>query len=1096
MFERFTCFVPELKIHSINIRVIMKLIKPSYLTLLCLSFVLSAQDAKASFTSIEQIEFPSEQNSTTLQGVVLDEFGQGLPGALVELKGESLTALTNMQGHFKIQVNQVQPSYTLVVSFMGLKTQEVQVTSDQKIEIAMTPQDNLLEEVVVTALGIKREQKQLGFSQQTIGADEYDNARSNNWSDELKGKVAGLSIISSNSGPMNSSVLKLRGDRSINLGANGALVVVDGIIVGGELWGNGSNDSYIGNDAPVDYGNGIADLNPDDIESVSVLKGAGAAALYGSRASNGVLMITTKSGKKNKKGLGISFSSNVSFDVIQKWPDYQYQYGQGTGNSFDKDGNPYYSFGVSQDGPNTGSTSSAFGPKFDGQHFFQYDPLTEGQGAQRSLWRPYENNIKDFWRTGVTTTNTIGLSGGNEKGSVRATISKSNNQWIMPNTGFDRTTVSTKGKYEISKGVVVNSSISYSNRSSDNLPGTGYGNHTISYFMIFQNPNVDLNWYKPIWRKGYEQTQQIHPFSSYIENPYLIAYETTNAVDANTINGMLSTDIEITPKLKLMLRATLNSRADHREEKRPYDTSKFGRGSFKTTQINFQEINTDFLLTYTEDTNQDYNYSASVGANMLDSKYHSVTSSVNGLVTPGVYMLSNGVDKPYTAISDKNKKVNSVYGMASFGYKNMMFIDATLRNDWSSTLEKGNWSFMYPSVNTSFILSDILAMGANVDYSKVRFSFARVGNGTDPYQTALYFNNSEFGSSATAPTRLPAKNLRPETTTSYEVGYEHKMFKNRLGFELTLYETISKDQIIVVPLNYSTGFANSIMNAGRVRNQGIEVVVNVTPIKTEDFSWDMILNWATNKNRILSLAKEFEGGDQQVLATSGNAQIIGKVGGTTGDIYGAKFQRNEQGEIIYEKNGLPVASTEIEYVGSAYADWTAGWVNTFKYKNFTLRMTLDGSFGGIVYSQTHHKMSEQGKLGHTLYGREQGYIIGDGVVANPDGSYSENTTKVSPADYYKSYYRRANIEANSFDASYLKLRDISFEYSFPKKTAQKMGLDRLMISVYGRNLVTLSSFPIFDPETAALNGSSMMPGVEMGQMPSPATYGFNVKLEF
>lgn len=1059
--------------------------------------VLQANYVKATSFSKENSNVETVyQTSKSITGRVVDNYGLALPGAIVhDVKGGK-SVNTDLDGKFLIQVNSESPIIDLEVSFMGFKNKRIKAYSGETVQVELSEENNVMNEVVVTALGIKREEKQLGFSQQTIGAEEFDNARSNNWSDELKGKVAGLSMLSSNSGPMNSSQIKLRGDRSINLGANSALIVVDGIIVGGELWGNGSNESYIGTDTPVDYGNGIADLNPDDIESISVLKGAGAAALYGSRASNGVLMITTKSGKKRTKGLGITFNSNVSFDVIQNWPDYQYEYGQGTGKSLNKDGQPYYSFGASADGANTGSTSSAFGPKFDGQYYFQYDPTTETQGTERTLWKPYKNNVKDFWRTGITTTNTLGFSGGNDKGSIRSTITHSKNEWIMPNTGFDRTSISTKAKYEISKGITVNSSVNFSNRSSDNLPGTGYGNHTISYFMIFQNPNVDLNWYKPVWSKGKDQIEQIHPFSSYIENPYLIANETTNSVDANTINGALSADIDLAPKLKLMLRGTLNSRADKREERRPYDTTKFGRGYFKTTQINFSEINTDFLLSYTEDKKDVFNYSASVGGNMLDSKYHSVSASVTGLVTPGIYMLANGVDKPYTVISDKNKRVNSVYGMASVGYKNMIFVDATLRNDWSSTLQKGNWSFMYPSVNTSFILSDIFNMSHKINYSKARFSFARVGNGTDPYQTALYYNNNEFGSSATAPTLLPNLNLKPETTTSFEVGYEHKMFKNRLGLDLSLYETISKDQIIIVPLNYVTGYSKAVMNSGRVKNRGIEIVLNATPIKTANFSWETIVNWAKNENRILSLASELEGGNQQVLAESGTAQIIGKVGGTTGDLYGAKFKRNDQGQIIYEKNGLPVSSTEIEYVGSAYADWTAGWVNTFKYKNFTLRMTIDGSYGGVVYSQTHHKMSEQGKLKHTLAGREDGFIIGDGVVLNTDGSYSPNTTKVNPADYYGSYYRRANIEANAFDASYIKLRDLSIEYNFPKPTLERLKLTKLSVSIYGRNLATLTSFPMFDPETAALNGGSMMPGVEMGQMPSPATYGFNLKMEF
>ncbi|MDM1407699.1 SusC/RagA family TonB-linked outer membrane protein [Myroides sp. DF42-4-2] len=1037
----------------------------------------------------------SANQQNVIRGKVVDQQNLALPGAVIRNLTTGKAVQTNLEGEFSLPYDDLKTT-VLEISFLGFETQTLSVGDLNFLTVQLKETTSVLNEVVVTALGIKREEKQLGYSQQTLNGEELNHARSNNWSDELKGKVAGMTMLSSNSGPMNSTQIKLRGDRSVNLGANGALIVVDGVIVGGDLWSSGSETAYIGDDAPVDYGNGIADLNPDDIESITVLKGPGAAALYGSRAGNGVLMITTKSGGKKNKGLGVSFNSNVSFDVIQHWPDYQYQYGQGSGKSFNKDGDPFYSYGTSEDGANTGSTSSAFGPKFDGQYYFQYDPTTEGQGEERTLWRPYKNNIKDFWRTGLTTTNSLGLSGGNDKGSIRATITHSKNEWIMPNTGFDRTTIATKAKYEIAKGVTVNSNVSYSNRSSDNLPGTGYGNHTIGYFMIFQNPNVDLDWYRPIWKKDKYQLEQIHPFSSYIENPYLIAYETTNAVNANTIVGSLSTDIDLAPKLKLMLRGAINSRADKREERRPYNTTKFGEGYFKTQQINFTEINTDFLLSYTEDKGDVFTYGLSLGGNMRDSKWHSNASWVRGLVTPGVYMIANGKDKPSTKIADENLKVNSLYGMASVGYKNMIFLDGTLRNDWSSSLPEMNWSFMYASLNASVVLSDILVLPHAIDYSKLRFSYADVGNGTSSYKTKLYYENSEFPSSATAPTTLHNIDLKPEGTQSFEIGYEHRMFKNRLGFDLTLYETKTKNQLITIPLNLVTGYSRAFVNAGTVRNRGIEVVVNATPVKTKSFTWNTTLNWAKNNNKILSLSPDLEGGDQQVLAESGTAQIIGKVGGTTGDLYGYKFVRNDEGQIVYTDKGLPEQSKEVEYIGSAYADWTAGWVNTFKYKNFTLSFTLDGSYGGKVYSQTHHKMSEQGKLGHTLYGREEGFIIGEGVVRNEDGTFAPNTTKVNPAAYYGEYYRRANLESNSFDASYLKVRDVSIEYNFPKSVLDKLKMTRLSVSVFGRNLATLTSFPIFDPETAALNGGSMMPGVEMGQLPSPATYGFNLKLEF
>lgn len=581
---------------------------------------------------------------------------------------------------------------------------------------------------------------------------------------------------------MNSQQITLRGNNSLNPNGNAALIVVDGVPVSSEMTTSGSSSAYTGNDSPIDYGNAISDLNTDDIESVTVLKGPGATALYGSRAANGALIITTKSGKQSK-GLGITYTSSVSLDVIQRWPDWQYEYGQGTGKSFDENGDPYYSYGSSEDGNNTGSTSSAWGPRFEGQNFFQYDPELEGQGLERTPWRPYKDNRKAFWRTGVTSINNISLQGSNDKGSMRASVGYTDNEWIMPNTGYDRVTASVNANYQISDRIKVNSVINYNTRNSDNLPSTGYNNGSIAYFMIFQNPNVDLDWYRPIWQEGQENIQQIQPFSSYIDNPYLIAYEATNSLASSQIVGNLSATINLAPNLDLLLRTALNTYNQDREQHRPYSINRYAKGYFEAQDIWKQEVNSDFLLTYNKDVSKDFSINLSAGGNMRDYKYRRTDASVEGLVVPGVYKLANGINSPIINTYDRNKKVNSLYGLASFSFRDYIFLDLTGRNDWSSTLPVENNSFFYPSVNTSFILSDMFDFKSEkFNYLKYRFSFAQVGNDTDPYKTSKYYSQNAFPSSATVPTTLYNPNFKPEITTSFETGIESRFFWKSFKF--------------------------------------------------------------------------------------------------------------------------------------------------------------------------------------------------------------------------------------------------------------------------------------------------------------------------
>ena len=1026
----------------------------------------------------------------TITGRITDEDGLPLPGASVMEQGTSNVTTSDIDGNFRLVVS--NPSAVIVVSYVGFEEQQVMLEGRTKVAVMLRVGANELNAVVVTALGIKREEKRLGFAQQTIKSDELARTTPNNWSSGLKGKVAGLNIISTGSGPLNSQQIILRGNRSLT-DQNHALIVVDGVPMNQEMTASGSSSAYMGADSPIDYGNGISDLNLDDIESVTVLKGAGAAALYGSRAANGALIITTKAGKKNK-GMGITFTSGTTFDVVQRSPDWQYKYGQGTGKSFNADGEPHYSYGVSEDGPNTGGTSSAWGPAFEGQNFYQYDPTLQGQSAERQLWRPYTDNRKDFWNTGVTHNNNLSIQGGDDKGSMRFSLGHQENEWIMPNTGFERITAAINASYQVSERIKMGTSVNYNNRTSDNLPSTGYNNGSIAYFMIFQQPNIDLDWYRPIWMNGEENIDQINPFSSFIDNPYLIAYEATNSLDNDQIVGNIFADVKLAPNLNLLLRSALNTYNQHREQRRPYSINRYAKGFFKTQNVYKQEINTDFLLSYKNDISTAISFSGAVGGNMKNYKYRNTEAEVEGLVVPDVYKLTNGVNSPFIRVRDAFEKVNSLYGLATFSFKDMIFLDVTGRNDWSSTLPIDNNSFFYPSVNTSFIVSDILNLPKAIDYLKYRFSFAQVGNDTGPYATQKYYDQSDFPSSAVAPVVLFNNTFKPELTTSYETGFELLLLKKRINIDATVYESNTTNQIINVPLDYSTGYNSAILNSGNVRNRGIELLLGGKIFDNPNFQWTTSLNWSRNWNKVLELPERID--EQQVIGEGGTASVIAKVGGTTTAIYGFGFVRSPDGQIVYDEAGLPAYPDEIQYIGDASPDWKAGLTNVFRIGNFTASATVDGQYGGIIYSQTHHKAMEQGKLTATYKGREEGVIIGEGVVLNGDGTYSPNTTAAITPDWYTRYYRRANIESNSFDASYLKLREVSLTYDFPKKWIKGTGLQGLQVSAFGRDLAVVSDFPIYDPETAALNGSEMLQGIEMGQMPTPATYGFNLKVNF
>ncbi|RNL77363.1 SusC/RagA family TonB-linked outer membrane protein [Sinomicrobium pectinilyticum] len=1044
-------------------------------------------------------------------GVVKDSDGTPLPGATVVVKGTTKGTISDFDGNFHVDVPDGAES--VFVSFIGYKTKEVPIGGRTFLEITLEEDVSSLDEVVVTALGIKREEKQLGYAQQTVSSDQLTDARPNNWSEALRGKVPGLSI-NGLGGPISSQQIKLRGDNSLDPSNNGALIVIDGVVVQNEFPGSGASNGYMGgdasNDTPVDFGNAVSDLNPEDIESISVLKGAGAAALYGYQAANGAIIITTKSGKK-QKGLGVTISSNTKFDVITRWPDWQYEYGQGSGKggyvkpATDENGNPvpyndrlYYTYGASEDGNSTAGSSSAFGPRFDGQYYYQYDPEVEGQSPERRLWRPYKDNRKAFWRTGVTNTQNISIQGGGEKGSIRSSITHTKNEWIMPNTGFEQLSLSVNANYQVSDRIKLSSVVNYRDKESDNLPGQGYNNHSIAYFMIFQNPNVDLDWYRPIWKEGQEQVDMIRPYSSYIDNPYAMAYEMINTLDQNAVTGNLRMDIELSPKLNLMLRGGLNMYHKRTEQRRPYDINRYKKGYYRKTGIFKKETNLDFLLTYTDTFGENFDISVNAGGNTMDYQYNRQDGWAVGLEIPGTYNLANG-SETFTSEFDGYNKANSLYGMMTLGWKDKIYLDLTARNDWNSVLPKNNWSFFYPSASTGIILSEIFRMPEAISFAKLRASVADVGGAGqygNRYGTRKYYGRSDFGGSAVAPTSLYNIDLKPERTTSMEIGLDLRLFKKRLSLDAAVYQTNSRNQILDIPLPESSGYSSATINAGEVRNQGVELMLNAIPVKSSNWEWNTTLTWSKNESKVLSLHEKIEGGEMQLLSSSG-ARLMAVKGGPVGALYGRGFERSPDGEVIYDDSGYPVLTEGLIYIGNTQPKWVAGFMNSVRFKNFRLSAVIDGKYGGTIYSHTHHKLTQQGKLKHTLRGREEGELVGKGVVDNGNGTYSPNTKAIPIAEYYDTHYLLANTEANSFDASFIKLREVTVEYNFPAKLLEGTFLNKFSLSLYGRNLAVISDFPIYDPEVAGLaGGTNMHPGVEVGQMPVPTEFGMNIQLGF
>lgn len=1066
---------------------------------------------------------------TTISGRVTDAQGEPLMGATVLLQGSKNGITTDASGNYSLYSSRTLTKKDRIeFSYVGFKKKNISYDGRNTLNVALEDEANYLGDVVVTALGIKREQKGLGYSTQTVGGDDITATMPANWSSALQGQVAGLNVLSAG-GPVSSTQITLRGNVSMNMDGNGALIVVDGVPMSSPMNNDGGSYGTSTTDGSVDTGNGFSDLNPDDIESIHVLKGASASALYGSRAANGVIMVTTKSGKKQKKGLGVSYSFNNTWEEAAHFPDYQYEFGQGQaknvgGKGTAWEGQQYYSYSKGDDGlASTSGTSSAFGAKFDGQMFYQYDPETEGRGSEATLWRPYKNNHSGLFQTGSTMTNSIAITGNDDRGDMRLSFTHSKSEWILPNTGNQRISAAFSGNMQVSKRLRISAKANYSYRDIENAPQLTYSNNSLAYFLIFMNPNFDLNWFKPMWYKGKENVTQIRPFSSYLPNPYVLLYEAENPAKKHTFNGNVTANLSISRNFDLQLRSGLQTTSQQQEQHRPWDDKVYTKGYFKKQNIFDYEVNSDVLLSYHESFVGGWNVNASVGGNMMQSYYDKLSVAVVGLNTPSVYKISNGISTPQVGTTINKKRVNSLYFLANLAFRDYLFLDVTGRNDWSSTLPKKNRSFFYPSVNLSAVVSEMVEMPSWLSLLKLRASWAQVGNDTDPYKTSAYYTTSDFAGSLEMASTLYNGDFKPEMSTNWEGGIDFRALNNRVGLDITYYYNRTKNQILNAPFDPTTGYTKGTINSGCVSNSGVEMVLRGTPIKTKDWQLDATLSYSANKNKIVSLSENAD--ERQVLGSyvNGNVQIIGTVGGTTGDIWGYKLVRNDAGQVIIDKTGMPQRASEIEYVGCALNDWTGAFNMSLRYRNWRFAMQWDGQFGGKAYSQSHHKMCEQGHIKETLNGRLPGtslylditdpdvlqlfkdqkitpiegvYCIAPGVVDNGDGTYSPNTKLVTLENYYKEYYRMANVETNTFSTSYVKLREVRLDFDLPKKWLASTFLSSASVGVYGRNLLCITDYPMYDPETTSLNGSTFVTGVEVGTLPSTRSYGINLKVAF
>jgi len=1077
---------------------------------------------------------------TSVTGTVTDaDNGGTIPGVNVQVKGTSIGTMTDMDGKYSLQVP--EDATALIFSFVGMETQEVAYTGQTVVNVDMKTSAQKLDEVVVTALGVSREKKSLGYATQEVQGDELNQVSRDNFINSISGKVAGVQI-KNNTNMGGSSNIIIRGNSSLTQN-NQALFVIDGVPVDNTMTNNtGQTTGRSG----FDYGNPASDINPDDIESMNVLKGAAASALYGSRAANGVIMITTKKGSKAREGskrIGVNINSSVTLGMVDKstFPTYQENYGAGYGPYYS--GGEYPGLGVEDvDGDGVDdlvvpfTEDASMGQKFDPNlmvvQWDYFDPNSPNY-HQKTPWVNPENGPDYFLQNSLTLKNSIDVNGGTEVSTFRVAYTNLHQTGVLPNSQLDKNNFSINGSYDVLDNVTVTANANYYRTNTKGRNHTGYSENIMSSFRQWFQTNVDLKDQESAYEAEnnnvtWNRSGTFDGTPIYWDNPYFQRFESYQTDKRDRLVGYMQADWKINDYFKLMGRASIDTYTATQEERKAVGSIANEFGVFREEQTSgyylyirkFQEINYDLKLDFHKDLGENINLNAFIGTNIRRNRiddHHMNTSG--GLLVPDLYALRNA--EIIAADEDAFRKgVNGYYVAASLSFKNMLYLDGTFRYDVSSTLPSDNWAYPYWSLSGSYLFSEMVEADW-MQLGKLRVNYATVGNDA-PY-LALFDTYDQFPNfngngvvSVTSITNNPE--LKPEITGSFEAGVEMIMFQSRFGFDFAYYNMRTKNQIMPVSVSYATGFRQKYFNAGEIENAGFEVALRGTPVKNNSFRWDMNLNWSKNNSTVVKLFDE-DGqkvSNLQLGSLQGGVTINAREGEPYGVIQGQDYVYAPDGQRVVGSNGYYLKSpTSDNILGDINPDFNMGFNNAFSYKNLTFSFLIDWQQGGSLFSLDQYYGRATGlyeetdftnDLGNPVrdpivmnddgtYASNSGGLILDGVVENEDGTYSTNTTRVEGGDYRVFGYSRNPNAAFIYDATYVKLREVVLTYNMPKKIMDKTFIHGASFSLVGGNLwIMYKDLPHADPE--ASQGAGNIQGWQSGVMPSLRTIGFNVKLQF
>jgi len=1068
----------------------------------------------------------------TIKGTITSSEGEPLIGASVSIKGTTSGTISDIDGKYEIKA---KDGDILQFSYIGFNTQDIKVDGQETIDVILT-QGIQLDELVVTALGIKRDKKALGYAVQDVKGDEVSETNPNNIVSALSGRIAGAQIVTSSGQVGASSTIKIRGNKTFT-GSAQPLFVVDGTPIMNSISSARSSTTY------TDFGNAAMDIDPSNIESISVLKGASAAALYGSRAANGVILITTKKGTK-KKGIGIEFSTSLAFDDVYILPNYQNEYGQGrNGSEYEwklkypdltyQEFHDKREFKWALDGSGRRMDwDESWGSRLDvGLMVPQMDsPLDENGKPIPTPWISHPDNVKDFYETGITSGNNLSFTSTGDKASGRLTFGYTNQKGTSPNTDQEKINLGINTDIKLTDKLKVDANVNYIQLNNDNLPQQGNSmRNPLLEFNSWFGRQVDTKYLKEhyndivLFNGDKKAFNWMMAYPSQHPNPYWNAYKNTMSRERNRIFGNTSINYQLFKGVDLTARIGTDFFNEHRKfiyHKYSRDWTNLYENATNGTfweQYRLQsETNADLFLKINKNLTDDLSMFTTLGANYTETFNQYATTNGTNLIVADFFSTSNFEGEPIVSFTKYKSVSNSVFGSTNLGYKSFLYLDLSLRGDWSSTLPRENRNYWYPSANLGFIFTELLNMNPDIlSYGKLRGGIASVGNATSAYSLnpvfysiGTTFNDiNMFGVQST----LPTYDLKPEITTSKEFGLEMKFFYNRLGFDITYYDALTTNQLIYVDIPYSSGYSAWKKNAGSIRNKGIELQLNGTIIEGNNLTWDANLNWSTNNNKIEELSDGLE--ELQITSFYGSysgTSLMAFPGKEWGAIYGNTFARNENGDIIVDKRGMPQSGDDPEILGYVNPDWVGGIRNTFGYKGFNLTALVDFRKGGDVFSYSKAIGQHAGILQATVEGgiRENGMVV-DGVYENgtmldlngdgepEDVSGQKNETVIAARTYWRS--SRNWGELSVIDGSFIKLREVVFSYSIPKSFLNKMNIQGGTISLFGRNLALLytdeSNDVHIDPEVSS-GGTVAGTGLESYQLPPSRTLGLKLNLKF